>query len=69
MKQLKTILRETEDASDPYELVARAEKQGKISLNTYFAACAAGDGLTRAEAEEVLREYYQRAGVAHLCPV
>ena len=69
MKQLKTILRETEDASDPYELIARAEKQSEISLNTYFAACAAGDGLTRAEAEEVLREYYQRAGVAHLCPV
>jgi hypothetical protein len=69
MKQLKTILRETEDASNPYEMIARAEKRGEISLTTYFAACAAGDGLTREEAAEVLREYYQRAGVAHLCPV
>lgn len=69
MKNLNTILRETEHASDPYELLARSEKQGEISLNTFFRACAAGDGLTRNEAREVLREYYQRAGVSHLCPV
>lgn len=69
MKQLKTILAAVEDASDPYELIAQAEKQGEISVNTFFRACATGDGLTRVEAKEVLREYYQRAGVAHLCPI
>ena len=69
MKNLKTILNETKNSSDPYKLLARAERAGEISLNTFFRACAAGDGLSRDQAKEVLREHYQRCGVAHLCPV
>jgi hypothetical protein len=66
MKLLKTILAEAQEMSDEYEFYADAERTGEISRNTFFRACAAGDGLTRAEAEACLKENYQRAGVAHL---
>lgn len=69
MKTLKTILREVPADGAEYEIYARMERAGEISLRTYIRACAAGDGLTADAATEVLRESYQRAGMAHLCAV
>lgn len=69
MKTLKTILREIDNTTDPYEDLADAQRSGEISLAIYIRACAAGDGLSREEALEALRENYRRASRAHLCPV
>lgn len=65
MKHLKTILREIEDSPDEFEDLCDAERRREISRRTYFRACAKL-GVTRQEAEEWLRESYQRAGVGHL---
>ena len=67
MKQLKTILRESEPRSDEHEFFADAERVGEISKAVYFRACASC-GLTRQEARESLAENYQRAGLGHLFP-
>jgi hypothetical protein len=65
MKNTKTIMQEAESLSDEYEFYADAERRGEISRRVYYSACSKS-GLTRKEATEVLRENYQRAGIAHL---
>lgn len=66
MKNLKTILKEAVGMSDEYEFFADSERTGEISRAIYYRACATGDGMTASEADKVLRENYQRAGLAHL---